>query len=74
MAEVLLPARSKEQARLARTIAAKVAQGYRIESQSDLNALLVKDPTRWPGITWPGRQKRELVFINQSGYPRIELQ
>ena len=87
MADVHLPARpseqaaaepamrpvdATEQARLVRTIEAKVAQGYRIESQSDLQALVVKDPRRRLGIMRVGRERRELVSINEWGHPRIE--
>ena len=58
--------------RLMQAIDVKLAQGYRIESQSDLQALLVKDPRRRLGIMRRGREKRELVSINQWGHPRIE--
>jgi hypothetical protein len=89
MAEVLLPDRTTEEtaveppakpigpkakARLARMIAERVAAGYRIESQSELQALLVKVPTQWLGSTPRGREKREIVSINQWGYPRIQRQ
>ncbi len=63
---------AKEEARLRQAIDVKLAQGYRIESQSDLQALLVKDPKRRLGIMRRGREKRELVSINQWGHPRIE--
>jgi hypothetical protein len=87
MAKMLLPVRptdetaadpvtranaAKERARLVGTIETKVAQGYRIESQSDYQVLLVKDPRRRLGIMRRGGEKRELVSINQWGYPKIE--
>jgi len=89
MAEVLLPVRPTEdtafepaarpvgpktKARLARMIEERVAQGYRIESQGDLQALLVKVPTRWLDITRRGREKREVVSLNQWGYPKTQRQ
>ena len=73
-APVARPFDAKEQARLERMIETKVAQGYRIESQDDQQALLVRDPRRRLGIGRSGRETRELVSINQWGYPRIEQQ
>jgi len=69
---VRCPGDAKEQGRLVRTIEAKVAQGYRIESQSDVQALLVREPRRRLGIMRRSNEKRELVSINQWGYPKIE--
>jgi hypothetical protein len=63
---------AKEQARLAQAIEAKVAQGYRIESRTDLQALVVKGPRRRLGIMRRGGEKRELVSINEWGHPKIE--
>jgi hypothetical protein len=71
MAEGLLPD-PKEQARLAHAIAGKVAAGFRIESQSDLQALLVRDPRRRLGIMRLGGERRELLSINQWGHLQVE--
>lgn len=59
------------QMRLARTVEGKLTQGYQIESQSDTQAVLVKGPRRWLGITLPGRTTRAIVSLDQRGYPTI---
>lgn len=68
------PVNPKTQERLARTIQEKVAQGYRIESQTDTRAVLVKPPRRWLGITAPGPETREVVSIDHRGHPTVHTQ
>jgi hypothetical protein len=63
---------AKEHGRLIQAIDAKVAQGYQIESQTDLQALLVKSAKRRLGIGRRGREKRELVSINEWGHLKVE--
>jgi len=65
----VLDARMQE--RLARTIQAKLAQGYRIEDQGEPQAVLVTNSRRWFGL-FGGGQTRELATINQWGYPSVE--
>jgi len=65
----VLDARMQE--RLARTIQAKLAQGYRIEDQGESQAVLVMNSRRWFGL-FGGGQTRELATINQWGYPSVE--
>ena len=62
---------AKGQERLGRAIAAKLAQSYRIESQSVEQAVLVTTARRWVGL-FGGGETRELVSINQWGYPSIQ--
>ena len=66
------PVNPKAEERLARTIQEKVAQGYRIESQTDTRAVLVKPPRRWLGITTPGPAMREVISIDRRGYPTVQ--
>jgi len=63
---------AKERARLTQAVDAKVAQGYRIESQSDLQAVLVKDSGRRLRIMRRRPERRELVSVNEWGHPKIE--
>jgi len=63
---------AKAQGRLAQAIEAKVAQGYRIESHTDLQAVLVKDSGRRLGIMRRRPERPELVSVNEWGHPKIE--
>jgi len=65
----VLDARMHE--RLARTVQAKLARGYRIEDQGDSQVVLVANSRRWFGL-FGGRQTRELVSINAWGHPSVE--
>jgi hypothetical protein len=62
-------ARAKE--RLAQAIREKLAQGYRLESHSETQAVLVKPPRRWLGITGQRAETREIVSIDRRGYPTV---
>jgi hypothetical protein len=62
----------KQQALLAHAIEGKVAEGYRIESRTDLQALLVKDPSRPLGMLRFGRERRELLSVNEWGNLKVE--
>jgi hypothetical protein len=62
---------AKARAALGRTIEAKVAQGYRIESQTPEQAVLVRTSRRWFGL-FGGGETREAASINQWGHPSIQ--
>ena len=59
------------QERLTRAVGEKLAQGFEIESQSDTQAVLVKGPRRWLGITLLGATRRATVSLDQRGYPTV---
>ena len=57
--------------RLLQAVEAKVAQGFQVESQDELQAVLVKGPRRCLGITLPGGTTRATVSLDQRGYPTV---
>ena len=62
---------ARAQERLAQAIREKLLQGYRLESQSETQAVLVKPPRRWLGITAQRAETREIVSIDRRGYPTV---
>jgi hypothetical protein len=65
------PIDTRRQERLARTIEAKLARGYRIESQSETETVLVMSARRWFGL-FGGGETREVASINEWGYPSVQ--
>jgi hypothetical protein len=65
------PVHREARERLKRAVQAKLAQGFEIESQGDSQAVLVKGPRRCLGITLPGATTREIVSLDERGYPTV---
>jgi hypothetical protein len=55
------------QRRLAEAIAAKLAAGYELQSQTATEATLSKPRRRCLGVTVPGRSTREVISIERGG-------
>ena len=53
--------------RLAQAIAAKLAAGYELESQTTTQAVMSMPPRRWLGVTVSGRTKREIIAVDRGG-------
>jgi hypothetical protein len=52
---------------LARTVKAKLAQGYKLESQGDTDAvLLMRRPRRW--FVFAGESKRYQIAVDEHGH------
>jgi hypothetical protein len=64
------PIEMRRQERLAGTIEGRLARGYRIESRSEREAVLVLNARRWFGL-FGGGETREVASINEWGYPSI---
>ena len=61
----------RAQERLTRAVAAKLAEGFEIESRSDTQVALVKRPKRLLGVTMPGGTARALVSLDPRGQPSV---
>jgi hypothetical protein len=58
-------ARGEAQERFARQVQERLADGYRIESQSATKVVLVEPPRKWLGITLRGEPARVTVLLDQ---------
>jgi hypothetical protein len=59
---------SSRQQELARTLQAKVAQGYRVESQHETGAVVVVNaPKRWFGLS-SGAEQRSELSVDEAGH------
>jgi hypothetical protein len=65
------PVHREAHERLMRAVEAQRGQGFEIESQGDSQAVLVKGPRRCLGITLPGATTREIVSLDERGYPTV---
>lgn len=55
------------QRRLSQAIAAKLAAGYHLESQTATGAVLSMPARRYLGITLSARKKREAIEVDRGG-------
>ena len=62
----------RAQERLTRAVAAKLAEGFEIESRGETQVVLVKHPKRWLGVAIAGGTTRVLVSLDQRGYPTVD--
>jgi hypothetical protein len=68
----LKPINEKARERLARAIEEKLSEGYRVESQGESEATLVRNPRRWRGFSLPGRGQRVIVSLDQRGQATVQ--
>lgn len=65
---------AKAQERLARVVQDKLTLGYRVETQTDTRAVVVRPARRVLGIELPGRATREVISIDHRGNPTVQTQ
>jgi hypothetical protein len=62
---------SERKQRLADAVATKTEQGYRIESQTDTEAILVmKSHRRWFGLVGGSSETRQITSVDEQGRTR----
>jgi len=62
---------SDRKLRLAGVLATKTEQGYRVESQTDTEAVLVmKSQRRWFGLVGGSRETRQITSVDEQGRTR----
>jgi len=66
---------SERKQRLADVLATKVEQGYRIESQTDIEATLVmKSQRRWFGMAGGDTEIRQIASVDEQGRTRTRAE